>query len=175
MGAQLSLANCYSLLQLLFDLSILKFVRRRHLHLTVTKTKFRNSKKFLLSSMSNLPSKQWAILWVYRVTLKKCTLHTVYNTLLTITLKSISNEAGVAYTTVIDASSVYVAHVTYIGYKSERNQIIKNYSTFITPTCGLAFDHTLPISLKLDLIAGYMWTIRPYPSSMYTATSPIKL
>ena len=53
--------------------------------------------------------------------------------------------------------------------------MIKSYSTFITLTCGLAFDHTLPISLKLHLIAGYMRTIRPYPSSMYTAASPLKL
>ena len=70
----------------------------------------------------------------------------------------------------------FMWHMSHIlAKKSERNQMIKNYSTFITLTCGLAFDHTLPMSLKQHLIAGYMWTIRPYPSSMYTAASPLKL
>ena len=41
--------------------------------------------------------------------------HCIILSLLTITLKSISNEVGVAYTTVIDAGSVYVAHVTNFG------------------------------------------------------------
>ena len=70
----------------------------------------------------------------------------------------------------------FMWHMSHIlAKKSEREQISKNYSAFITLTCRLAFDHALPISLKLHLIAGCVWTIPPYPSSMYTAASPLKL